>query len=359
MAPAVHDHGIMAQPLNPPPQPHQQEKPNSCILLNNNNDDDDFFRAIVTFHQSQQQNLQSPLNSVSGQHQNFNLDHSDGPTTAKLSAEPSKKKRGRPRKYSADGSIGLGTTPTLVTQIHSTANPVNPGVAGPNDVASSENPSKKGRGRPPGSRKQKQQRETLGDVGFGFMHHLINVKIGEDIASKVMTFLQQTPRAVCIRSATGVICKVTLLKFASGGTVTHEGRFVIASLSGSFLLSKSNGTLTAATPVQVNVVSFVEKEEKPNSEAPSLTPPDSVTEMSSPSPGAASDLAAQPMHGTLTAATPVQVDVVSFVEDEEKPNFEAPSLTPPDSVTEASSPSPDVTSDSAAQLMRGIPGQTM
>ncbi|MCE3051530.1 hypothetical protein HAX54_050097 [Datura stramonium] len=54
-----------------------------------------------------------------------------------------------------------------------------------------------------------------------------------------------------------------------------------------------------------------------------------------------------------------QVDIVSFVEDEEKPNSEAPSLTPPDSVTEASSPSPDATSDSAAQLMHGIPGQTM
>ncbi|MCE3216847.1 hypothetical protein HAX54_008461, partial [Datura stramonium] len=159
MAPAVHGHGVMEQPLNPPPQPHQQEKPNSCILLNNNNND--FFRAKVTFHQPQQQNLQSPLNSVSEQHQNFNLDHSYGPTTAKLSVEPSKKKRGRPRKYSADGSIGLGTTPTPVAQILSTTNSVNPGVAGPYDAASSENPSKKGRGRPPGSRKQKQQRETL------------------------------------------------------------------------------------------------------------------------------------------------------------------------------------------------------
>lgn len=246
----------------------------------------------------------------------------------------------------------MGLSPAPVAQIASVANRADTddgGVSG----AGTENPSKKGRGRPPGSGK-KQRGEALGAVGFGFAPHLINVNIGEDIASKVMTFSQQGPRAVCILSAAGVVSNVTLRQSAMGGsTVTYEGRFGIISLSGSFLLSESNGSrsrtgglsvslagpdgrvfggvvagmLTAATPVQVVVSSFIVEKEKPKSEATSLTPPPnmlnfgvgaSVTEASSPSPGASSDSAdenggsplshergpfgnaAQPMHGMPT-----------------------------------------------------------
>lgn len=49
----------------------------------------------------------------------------------------------------------------------------------------------------------------------------------QDIASKIMAFSQQGPRTVCILSANGAICNVTLRQPAmSGGTVTYEVYFV-------------------------------------------------------------------------------------------------------------------------------------
>lgn len=45
----------------------------------------------------------------------------------------------------------------------------------------------------------------------------------QDIASKVMAFSQQGPRTVCILSANGAICNVTLRQPAmSGGAVNYE-----------------------------------------------------------------------------------------------------------------------------------------
>jgi len=58
------------------------------------------------------------------------------------SSESSKKKRGRPRKYSPDGNIALGLVPNHA-------------------AASSETPAKKHRGRPPGS--GKKQMDALGN----------------------------------------------------------------------------------------------------------------------------------------------------------------------------------------------------
>ncbi|KAL6996011.1 AT-hook motif nuclear-localized protein 10, variant 2 [Sarracenia purpurea var. burkii] len=120
-----------------------------------------------------------------------------------------------------------------------------------------------------------------------------------------MSFSQHGPRAVCILSANGVISNVTLRQAAtSGGTATYEGRFDILSLSGSFLLTEVGGQrsrtgglsvslagpdgrvlggcvaglLTAASPVQVIVGSFMadgHKEPKPviNQMEPPSAPP--------------------------------------------------------------------------------------
>ncbi|KAK6140975.1 hypothetical protein DH2020_025282 [Rehmannia glutinosa] len=152
-------------------------------------------------------------------------------------------------------------------------------------------PARKKRGRPRNQTKPWQaswfgekQLDALGVPGVGFTPHVITVNAGEDIASKIMAFSQQGPRTVCILSANGAICNVTLRQPAmSGGTVTYEGRFEIISLSGSFLLSESNGNrsrtgglsvslagpdgrilgggvagmLKAASPVQVVVGSFI------------------------------------------------------------------------------------------------------
>ncbi|KAJ4954582.1 hypothetical protein NE237_011365 [Protea cynaroides] len=187
--------------------------------------------------------------------------------------ESVRRKRGRPRKYGPDGSVSLALSPL------STSTP----------PASSLSPSqKRGRGRPPGTGR-KQQLASLGEwlsgsAGMGFTPHVISISVGEDIATKIMSFSQQGPRAVCILSANGAVSTVTLRQPAtSGGTVTYEGRFEILCLSGSYMLTDNGGSrnrtgglsislsspdgrvigggvggmLIAATPVQVIVGSFV------------------------------------------------------------------------------------------------------
>lgn len=176
-----------------------------------------------------------------------------------------KRKRGRPRKYGPDGSMALALSPFSAL----------PGITG----SSSQ---KRGRGRPPGTGR-KQQLAALGSAGVGFTPHVITIAAGEDVATKIMSFSQQGPRAVCILSANGAISNVTVRQpAASGGTVTYEGRFDIVSLSGSFLLMENNGArragglsislagpdgrvvggvvagmLMAASPVQVIAGSFI------------------------------------------------------------------------------------------------------
>lgn len=203
-----------------------------------------------------------------------------------------KKKRGRPRKYSPDGggsSIALGLAPTpMSSSIVGSGSGIAGGGGGGGQAdssgtaPSSENPSKRHRGRPPGS--SKKQLDALGNCGVGFTPHVILVNAGEDIASKIVAFSKQGPRTVCVLSANGSICNVSLRQPAmSGGVVNYEGRFEIISLSGSFLFSENSGgqlrtgglsvslagsdgrvlgggvagLLMAATPVQIIVGSFI------------------------------------------------------------------------------------------------------
>ncbi|KAH7841795.1 hypothetical protein Vadar_034446 [Vaccinium darrowii] len=190
-------------------------------------------------------------------------------------AETIKKKRGRPRKYGPDGTnMALGLSPMS---------------APPPSGSGSMSPTpKKGRGRPRGSG-WKQKLAPLGEwmnksAGLAFTPHIINIATGEDIASKILSFSQQRPRAVCILSANGAVSAVTLRQpTSSSTTVTYEGRFQILCLSGSYLVAESGGprnrtggisvslcspdghvigggvggVLTAGSPVQVVVCSFV------------------------------------------------------------------------------------------------------
>ncbi|CAO2827235.1 unnamed protein product [Amaranthus hypochondriacus] len=199
------------------------------------------------------------------------------PTGGSLS-EPIKKKRGRPRKYGPDGSgpggvSGSGTMSLAL--IPSTPNSGTPG-------------EKKKRGRPRGSGR-KQRLSSVGEwmnnsAGLAFTPHIIHVAPGEDIASKILSFSQQRPRALCIMSGSGGVSTVTLRQPASAaGTVTFEGRFEILCLSGSYLVAETGGSgnrtggvnvslsssdghviggavdgrLIASRPVQVVVSSFV------------------------------------------------------------------------------------------------------
>ncbi|XP_047321877.1 AT-hook motif nuclear-localized protein 8-like [Impatiens glandulifera] len=308
--------------------------------------------AAASMHQSQSHHLRQPTsynynhstvssqtlpvgsnsNSASPfmQTSRFPLNSSAPPTVDGLSSPfadgslnivpDKKKKRGRPRKYSSDSGIGLGlnpdASPTQVTPFSTSGH----GFSGTGSQ-SSDPRVKKSRGRPPSS--GKKQLDSLGPSGVGFTPHVILVHAGEDIASKIMAFSQEGPRTICILSANGAVCNVTLHQPASsGGTVTYEGRFEIISLSGSFELSESNGSthgrssslsvslagsdgrvlggnvagmLTAATPVQVIVGSFVFAEvKKPKAEISSTPFPrnmlaSAVTSPPSQSQGGSSD----------------------------------------------------------------------
>ncbi|KAK8913863.1 hypothetical protein KSP39_PZI024153 [Platanthera zijinensis] len=220
------------------------------------------------------------------------------------SGETVKRKRGRPRKYAPGGKIPIGLSsppasspaPTGFSLSYSSA-------ATPRQLESSSavEEMKKVRGRPAGSSK-KHHLAGLGLGGIGFTAHVITVKAGEDVSSKIMSFSHHGPRAVCILSANGAISNVTLRQAAtSGGTVTYEGRFEILSLSGSFLQSEGNGhrsrtgglsvslagpdgrvmgggvagLLTAASPIQVVVGSFIP--DSARKEAQQMRPSDAAS----------------------------------------------------------------------------------
>ncbi|KAK6162163.1 hypothetical protein DH2020_002004 [Rehmannia glutinosa] len=265
----------------------QQHMHNNSYPISNNNSSFNPNNSATNNTSLHQQNPGFPFNSLAAGGGPKPLDHlqSDGPPSGGggndsgsgggFNIEPARKKRGRPRKYSPDNSIGLGLSPAPATQISSVM-AHNDSSSGGGGNLSSETAAKRNRGRPPGS--VKKQLDALGVPGVGFTPHVITVNAGEDIASKIMAFSQQGPRTVCILSANGAICNVTLRQPAN-----DPGRFEIISLSGSFLLSESNGNrsrtgglsvslagpdgrvlgggvagmLKAASPVQVVVGSFI------------------------------------------------------------------------------------------------------
>ncbi|XP_020206410.1 AT-hook motif nuclear-localized protein 1 [Cajanus cajan] len=188
-----------------------------------------------------------------------------------------KKKRGRPRKYDADGNLRVSATPQP---------PPPPGftLSTPPEFS-----SKRGRGKhaafgtyqPFSSFGEVFANTAVGD----FIPHVVTVYTGEDVAGKIMSLVQKGPRGICILSANGAISNVTIRQpGSSGGILTYEGRFEILSLSGSFTLTDSTGIrsrtgglsvslagpdgrvigggvaglLTAAGPIQIVVGSFMQ-----------------------------------------------------------------------------------------------------
>ncbi|XP_061372678.1 AT-hook motif nuclear-localized protein 10 isoform X1 [Gastrolobium bilobum] len=260
---------------------------------------------------------------------------SEGQGQLGSTSEPLKRKRGRPRKYGPDGSIGLALTPTLTSPqpaasaAAASPAPVDGGAfspAPPPPASATPGSSKKGRGRPRGSGNKNRFRAS-GSAGVSFIPHIINVKAGEDLSSKIMALSLNGPRNVCILTANGAISNVTLRQPASsGGTVTYEGRFEILSLGGSLVLSENDGQnsrygglsvslsgpdgrvlgggvaglLVAATPVQVILASFFSegcKESKSAKQMAKLSAPPKVSaagQSSSPSRGTRSESSGGP-----------------------------------------------------------------
>ncbi|KAG4130354.1 hypothetical protein ERO13_D09G138200v2 [Gossypium hirsutum] len=180
-----------------------------------------------------------------------------------------KKRRGRPRKYDADGNLRL---------------PYKLATTSPTDFSS----SKRGRGRPPASSNCHLLASIVqlfaSTAGGDFTPHVVTVNPGEDVAGKILSFSQKGPRGICVLSANGAVSTVCIRQpGSSGGILTYEGRFEILSLTGSFTDSDRGGgksktgglsvslagpdgrviggglagSLVAASPIQVVVGSFM------------------------------------------------------------------------------------------------------
>lgn len=225
-----------------------------------------------------------------------------GPVNLGPEVMKKKKKRGRPRKYEQDG-----TRTALSPMPISAAVP----LGGGGDYSSSSAGWKQDRQVVDPFKKKKQKLDFgFGNIGEGqgmpysfnanFTPHVLTVNPGEDVSMRIISFSQQSSRAICILAANGAISNVTLRQHnSSGGTMTYEGMFEILSLNGSFMatddgVTKSRsggmsiclagpdgrvfggglaGLLVAAVPVQVVIGSFLtgtnqieENPKKPNSE---------------------------------------------------------------------------------------------
>ncbi|XP_059306574.1 AT-hook motif nuclear-localized protein 1-like [Lycium ferocissimum] len=222
-----------------------------------------------------------------------------------------KKKRGRPRKYDADGNLtpqyikaaaaaaaskaaaaaGVVTSPggggvTSPPGGFTITSPPNSGGGG---YSSSNTTTKRGRGRPAAGAANLQLIASLGELfahtaGGDFMPHVFTVHTGEDVAGKIYSFMQKGSRGICVLSANGAVSNVTIRQpGSSGGLLTYEGRFEILALTGSYTVSENGGmksrsgglsvslagpdgrvigggiagSLTAASPIQMVVGSFM------------------------------------------------------------------------------------------------------
>ncbi|KAL3646824.1 hypothetical protein CASFOL_009368 [Castilleja foliolosa] len=195
-----------------------------------------------------------------------------------------KKKRGRPRKYDAEGNLNpsyIKSPPVAAAQAGFTLS----------TPPSYEHPagSKKGRGKHSGPGSSTWLLASLGQMfsntaGGDFTPHVVTVHTGEDVAGKILTFAQKGHQGICVLSANGSVSNVTLRQpGTSGGLLTYEGRFEILTLTGSYTISDNGGmksrsgglsvslassdgrvigggvagSLTAANPIQIVVGSFV------------------------------------------------------------------------------------------------------
>ncbi|XP_073144487.1 AT-hook motif nuclear-localized protein 14 [Henckelia pumila] len=202
--------------------------------------------------------------------------HSVPSSAVSSSLEGVKRKRGRPRKY------GTPEQAAAAKRLSASASSSSPRTRESGPAAGSGVPTS---GSSAYSSK-KSQIAAFGNVGQSFSPHIITVAAGEDVNQKIMMFMQQSQREICIISASGSVSNASLRQPAtSGGSVTYEGHFDILSLSGSYIrtetggktgglgvcLSSSDGLiigggvggpLTAAGPIQIIVGTFLTDSKK-------------------------------------------------------------------------------------------------
>lgn len=183
-----------------------------------------------------------------------------GSATASTGSDPTKKKRGRPRKYAPDGSLNPRfLRPTLSPTPISSSIPLSGDYQWKRGKAQQQHQPlefvKKSHKFEYGSPAPTPPLPGLSCyVGANFTTHQFTVNGGEDVTMKVMPYSQQGSRAICILSATGSISNVTLGQPTNaGGTLTYEGRFEILSLSGSFMPTENGGTKGRAGGMSISL----------------------------------------------------------------------------------------------------------
>ncbi|KAK8589535.1 hypothetical protein V6N13_088361 [Hibiscus sabdariffa] len=199
------------------------------------------------------------------------------PSAVTSPLEPARRKRGRPRKYGTpEQAMAAKKTASVTSKERREQQQLQQLALG-------------GAGASVSGSSKKSQLVGLGNAGQGFTPHVINVVAGEDVGQKIMMFMQQSKRELCILSASGTISNASLRQPAtSGGNIAYEGRFEIISLSGSYVrtevggrtgglsvcLSSADGQiigggvggpLKAAGPVQVIVGTFMIDNKKDSS----------------------------------------------------------------------------------------------
>ncbi|OIW13566.1 hypothetical protein TanjilG_29307 [Lupinus angustifolius] len=179
-----------------------------------------------------------------------------------------KRKRGRPRKDVGDTNL---------------LSPMS--MSSPPPGGSTE---KRSRGRPRGSGKLQILASIGGFVaetaGGCFKPHVVTVNVGEDVVSRILSFLHKSNEVVCILSAAGAVSSVFMRHQSSSSQVLkYEGCFEIVSLCGSctfasgidgarhknamlsVILGKGDGSvfggciessMIAATPIQLSMATF-------------------------------------------------------------------------------------------------------
>ncbi|KAL9225506.1 hypothetical protein vseg_001421 [Gypsophila vaccaria] len=228
---------------------------------------------------SSSHNVTSPPNTTAS---NCGIDGGDGGGCAALyppsvagkapSVEPQRRKRGRPRKYSTPEAAAAAKRAAVPAAAKRSERQFPAFVVGGSGGGC-------GGGVSSHSSSKKSNFASLG--GQGFTPHIINVAAGEDVGQKIILFMQQNKRELCILSASGSIASAALRQPAtSGGSIAYQGRFDIVSLTGSYVrsdqgmkagglsacLSSENGQivgggvcgpLVAAGPVEVIVATFL------------------------------------------------------------------------------------------------------
>ncbi|KAG6791714.1 hypothetical protein POTOM_000846 [Populus tomentosa] len=239
------------------------------------------FRSLSNPQLAAQSNVRSgstvPAFSIEPPDVNFGHGINMAATSEVQVGEPVKKKRGRPRKYGLAGQVSLGLSPL-------------PNKPKPSSGEDSSTPKRNRGRPPGSGRKQQLATlgnynagnshllNIRNTAGVAFSPHVISIGVGEgrntsiriavldieaslmfvqvcvvqydtcpdieafnafvslcfvqyvsglaDIVSKLLSFSQQRPRAVCILSGTGTVSSVTLRQPASSGSsITYEGIF--------------------------------------------------------------------------------------------------------------------------------------